>query len=190
MRIVTTPMCKKILEFAEVTNFKVNKFPDNEEGDLAILMSENKIKMNSLILKLNTFSQIRDSIIKVSKFSNKQVDINLKIDNIFSNYKIAKKWTDNEKKLMLKEINSKIKLKIYSKFLKDIAEDMGFQIISNNESYYDFIVFPDYFDRKYLNMIDNNENKIIKIPSHGNVSLDPIKRTELRYSIFEKLSNE
>ena len=58
MIVVTTPMCKKIVEWAGLTEFKVNKHPDEEEGDLAILLSESKVEMDSLAIKLNSFSQI------------------------------------------------------------------------------------------------------------------------------------
>ena len=39
-------------------DFKVNKHPDNEDGDFAILLSESKVKMDSLAIKINTFGQI------------------------------------------------------------------------------------------------------------------------------------
>ena len=60
MIIVTTPMCKKILELAGIKDFKVNVNVDNEKADLAILLSENKTKLPSLAIKLNTFSQIKE----------------------------------------------------------------------------------------------------------------------------------
>ena len=54
MRIVTTPMCEEILKIAGVSDYKVNKFPTKEDGDLAILLSESKADMESLYLKLNS----------------------------------------------------------------------------------------------------------------------------------------
>ena len=51
MIVVTTPMCKQIVEWAGLKKFKVNKFPDEEEGDFAILLSESKVKMDSLAIK-------------------------------------------------------------------------------------------------------------------------------------------
>ena len=36
MSVVTTPMCRQIVEWAGLKEFKVNKFPDEEEGDFAI----------------------------------------------------------------------------------------------------------------------------------------------------------
>ncbi len=42
MIVVTTPMCRQIVEWAGLDDFKVNRFPDEEEGDFAILLSESK----------------------------------------------------------------------------------------------------------------------------------------------------
>ena len=66
MIVVTTPMCKQIVEWAGLDDFKVNKHPDNEDGDFAILLSESKVKMDSLAIKINTFGQIKESIKIVS----------------------------------------------------------------------------------------------------------------------------
>ena len=54
MIIVTTPMCKQIVEWAGLNEFKVNKHPDKEEGDLAILLSESKVEMDSPVLGIHT----------------------------------------------------------------------------------------------------------------------------------------
>ena len=40
MIVVTTPMCRQIVEWAGLKDFKVNKHPDKEDGDFAILLSE------------------------------------------------------------------------------------------------------------------------------------------------------
>lgn len=176
MIIVTTPMCEGIVKFAGIKDYKVNKNPDNEKGDLAILLSENKVKMNSLNIKLNTFSQIKDSIIKVSKYSPNGVVSENEIDDIFSDYKLANKWLNKEKK-----IKTNKSVKVYSKFLKDIVEDIDFEIKNND---YDYIIVPDYLKDK-INSKDNE--KLIEIPTHSNVPLDPIERAELRYSILEKI---
>ncbi|MBO7211569.1 MAG: hypothetical protein J6V44_11270, partial [Methanobrevibacter sp.] len=66
MIVVTTPMCRQIVEWAGLKEFKVNKFPDEEDADFAILLSESKVKMDSLAIKLNTFGQIKESIKTVS----------------------------------------------------------------------------------------------------------------------------
>ena len=42
MKIVTTPMCEEIVKLAGIKDYVVNKFPDEEDGDLAILLSESK----------------------------------------------------------------------------------------------------------------------------------------------------
>ena len=54
----------KGIELVENVDYVVNKNPDEEEGDLAILLSESKVKMNCLAIKLNTPLQIFESIKK------------------------------------------------------------------------------------------------------------------------------
>ena len=199
MIIVTTPMCEKILEFAGISDYKVNKNPDKEEGDLAILLSESKVKMNSLSIKLNTFSQIKESIIKVSKLKGElgknetqfNDSILEDINDIFSKYPLANKWISDEKE-KLQEKNSKIRVKVYSEFLKDIVKDMGFSIIDSDDevSSFDYIVAPDYMNFVDSECENNSSCEIITIPTHNNVSKNPIKRAELRYSILNDLSNE
>ena len=222
MEIVTTPMCEKILEFAGISEYKVNKDPDKEQGDLAIILSESKVKMNSLNIKLNTFSQIKDSIIEVYRLKCDEPSCNYpiseeEIEYIFSQYSIANKWVSNEKK-ELQDKNYRIKVKVYSKFLQDIVEDMGFNIVSDDQSNFDYMVLPDYMnienigdtegtgniknigdtenienigDTEDTGDIDSNYNnyRIVSIPTHKNVSKDPIKRAELRYSILSNLKS-
>jgi hypothetical protein len=69
MKIITTPMCEEIVRLAGVSDYIVNKNPDEEDGDLAILLSESKVKMNSLAIKINTPSQVFESIKKVSEIA-------------------------------------------------------------------------------------------------------------------------
>jgi len=191
MIIVTTPMCEKILEFAGINDYKVNKNPDEEEGDLAILLSENKTQMNCLNIKLNTFLQIKESIIEVSKYnfheSREDTISDEGIREIFSSYSLANQWLDEVKKKEFQEKNSKIKIKVYSNFLKDIVEDMGFNIIDFDNEDFDYFVVPDYMKFDQKNNYSNINHKIINIPTHKNVSKDPIKRAELRYSILSNL---
>ncbi|ADC47798.1 hypothetical protein mru_1948 [Methanobrevibacter ruminantium M1] len=188
MIVVTTPMCKQIVEWAGLKEFKVNKFPDEEEGDLAILLSESKVKMNSLTLKLNTFSQIRESILKVSNycFEHDLTDHLLSdddIDDIFSSYdlKYANLGDDDFDKI--RESNSNKKVKVYSEFLKDIVLDIGALVVDEDYSY---VVYPDYLK----DIVDKNEDftdssiVFIEMPSHGKVSKNPLERTEERYSIL------
>ena len=90
MRIVTTPMCESILKYAGIEDYVVNKFPDKEDGDLAILLSESKTSLISLKIKLNTFKQIRNSIKIVSNFSNGGELSNKDVDEIFREYDVAR----------------------------------------------------------------------------------------------------
>lgn len=187
MKIVTTPMCEKILEFAGISDYKVNKNPDEENGDLAILLSESKTEMDSLSIKLNTFSQIKDSIIKVSKLNN---PLSFEeTENIFSEYSLAKEWIQEDRKKEFQKKNSNIKIKVYSKFIKDIVEDMGFFIVESDDtkSDFDYIIFPDYIDIDDLRN-NLNESTFISVPTHSNVPKDPIKRAEMRYSLLSDLN--
>ena len=178
MDIVTTPMCKKILEFAKIKDFKVNKHPDEESGDLAILLSESKTKMNSLKIKLNTFTQIKESILLVNEYSSQSLS-NEDLDEIFSNYYLANKWIRKDKDLCkFREYNSKIKVKVYSKFLLDIVKDLNFDIVVKD---YDYVIYPDYMEEK---VVKSENALLVQIPTHKNISLDPIERAQLRYFIL------
>ena len=73
MRIVTTPMCEEIVKLAGISDYVVNKHPDEEDGDLAILLSESKVKMDSLPIKLNTSRQVFESIKKVSEIAQNEL---------------------------------------------------------------------------------------------------------------------
>lgn len=181
MIIVTTPMCEKILELAGINKYKVNKNPDEEKGDLAILLSENKVNMNSLNIKLNTFSQIKDSIVEISKYSKNGKISEDKLESVFADYDIANDWLYKNQD-EIKNNNSKINVKVYSKFLKDIVEDLGFNIV---ESYYDYVIYPDYLENK----VKNENVKLVQIPTHNNVSKDPIERAQLRYFILLNIEN-
>lgn len=187
MVIVTTPMCERILELAGIRDFKVNVKPDNEAADFAIVLSENKTNLPSLAIKLNTFFQIKESIEKVSEYNrDEQIatgwgDL---LDNLYSDFDVATRWTDRYKRDHLKKINSGIRVKVYSNFIRDIVEDMGFNIVDNK---YDYIIFPDYLHIKK----DNSANyELVELPTHNNAPLNPIKRAEIRYSILEKITNK
>lgn len=171
MKIVTTPMCEEIVKLAGITDYAVNKMPDKEDGDLAILLSESKVDMDSLPIKLNTPSQIFESIKQVSKLcSNNLSDED--ILEFFNDYEFSRKYlTSNFKR--------DISIKVYSKFLKDIVLDMGFKIDSEN---FDYVVYPDYL----INNVVENEN-LVEIPSHKAISKNPFERIEVRYAILESL---
>ncbi|MCL2114989.1 MAG: hypothetical protein FWH29_02075 [Methanobrevibacter sp.] len=186
MFIVTTPMCKEILKLAKIKDFKVNVKVDNEKADLAILLSENKTKLPSLAIKLNTFSQIKESIRKVSKYNEDKAvatDLENILDNLYNNFDVANRWSDEHKRNKLQTINSQIKVKVYSKFIKDIVEDMGFNIVNQNP---DYVIFPDYLQ---LKIDEDADYVLVELPTHKNAPLNPIKRAEIRYSILEKISH-
>ena len=111
MRIVTTPMCEEVVRLAGINDYKVNKNPDLEDGDLAILLSESKVEMNSLAIKLNTPSQLFESIKEVSKLKNELSDA--EILEFFKNYNLCVKYLENHE-------NSHVKVKVYSNFLKEV----------------------------------------------------------------------
>lgn len=212
MIVVTTPMCKQIVEWAGLKEFKVNKFPDEEEGDFAILLSESKVKMDSLAIKINTFRQIKESIKTVSKafFEKNLIEKAIAdegIDSIFNDYKNDVEYAhldENEFNEIRKSNNDK-KVKVYSEFLKDIILDIGADVIDftydkngNDEDKandlgmdFDYLVYPDYLEEEVLKRenLKSNEFKVIKILSHNNISKDPILKAESRYAtLIEEMS--
>ena len=172
MRIVTTPMCEEIVKSAGASDYTVNKNPDLEEGDLDILLSESKVKMKSLPVKLNTPVQIFNSIMEVSELLDNKLSEN-EILEFFKDYKMCVKYLENHN-------NQHVKVKVYSNFLKDIILNMGFKISDED---YDYVIYPDYLKNK----ISNENHNLIEIPTHTNVDKNPFKRIEIRYSILEKL---
>ena len=205
MIVVTTPMCKQIVEWAGLKEFKVNKFPDEEEGDFAILLSESKVKMDSLAIKTNTFRQIKESIKTVSKalFEKNLIEKAIAdegIESIFNDYKDDVEYAlldENEFNEIRKSHNDK-KVKVYSEFLKDIILDIGADVIdftydkNGNDGDkandlgmdFDYLVYPDYLEEEVLKRenLKSNEFKVIKILSHNNISKDPILKAESRYA--------
>lgn len=171
MKIVTTPMCEEIVKLAGIKEYSVNKHPDEEEGDLAILLSESKVEMDSLAIKLNTPSQIFESIKEISNISQKKLS-DEEIQSFFDDYELCKKYLNSDFK---RDIN----VKVYSEFLKDMVLDIGFNIVSKD---FDYVVYPDYLKDK----VQESEN-LVEIPSHGDISKNPFERIEVRYSILEKL---
>ena len=131
MIVVTTPMCRQIVEWAGLDEFKVNKFPDEEEGDLAILLSESKVNMDSLAIKINTFAQIKESIKSVSDclFDKGLIEKSIEyeeIEVIFNDYKDLKYAVlDKDGFDEIRYSNKGKKVKVYSEFLKDIVSDIG-----------------------------------------------------------------
>ena len=171
MKVITTPMCEEIVRLAGITEYTVNKFPDEEEGDLAIVLSESKVEMESISIKINTPSQIFESIKKLSKLAGKELSDG-EITEFFNNYNLCKKYLNSNFK---QDIN----VKVYSEFLKDIVNDVGFNIVSDN---YEHVIYPDYLKDK----VEESEN-LVEIPSHNDISKNPFEKAELRYGILENL---
>lgn len=196
--MVTTPMCQEILRLAGVKKFRVTKSHDYRDADVAIVLSETKLNESVphgsipstrfIKLKLNTFTQIEQSIKRIS------IALGTEIQNEDLNGRL--KWSrENLEALRLgngsTNDNRKIKVKVHSNFLKEIADDLGFMIIKEDdyeEDDYDFLVYPDYMKDKIKDEIDLAGERAVELPSHKNAPLDPIKRAEMRYKILmEKL---
>ncbi len=161
LKVVTTPMCEEIVKLAGISNYAVNKAPDSVGADIAVVLSETTLSTESIKIKLNTFSQIKESIELLSE----------RFETSPLNYEI--------KEIKCTQKNRKIKVKVYSNFLKEIVKDMGFNVVDKD---YNFVVYPDYMKENVVN--ENVET--IEIPSHKNVPLSAIKRAEMRYNILEK----
>ncbi len=170
MKIVTTPMCEELVKLVGIKNYNVNKHPTKDDGDLAILLSESKVEIDSIPIKVNSSAQIFESIKKID-FDNHLTD--KEILSFFDSYPLAKKYLNSN-------IQNNIHIKVYSNFLKDTVESMGFIIDDKN---YDYVVYPDYLEDK----VKNETKTLIKISSHNFVSKNPFLRLEKRYEILEKL---
>ena len=171
MKIITTPMCEEIVKLAGISDYIINKHPDDENGDLAIVLSESKVEMDSLPIKLNTPVQVFESIKKVSKVAQNELS-DEEINSFFEDYELSSKYLNSHFK---RDIN----VKVYSEFLKDIVSDIGFNIVSDDFKY---VIYPDYLK----NTVVESDN-LVEIPSHGFVSKNPFERIEVRYSILENL---
>ena len=164
-------MCEEIVRLAGITDYIINKFPDEEDGDLAIVLSESKVKMDSLAIKINTPSQIFESIKEVSKLTGNELSDD-EIMGFFSDYELCRKYLNSH-------TSHDIDVKVYSEFLKDIVNDIGFNIVSDN---FKHVIYPDYLKDK-VTEVDN----LVEIPSHNDISKNPFKKAELRYAILENL---
>ena len=171
MKIITTPMCEQIVKLAGIDDYTIDKNPDNHKGDLAIVLSESNVKMDSISIKINTASQIFESLKKISTLTNHTLTDD-EARAFFKDYPLCLKYLDNDFK---RDVN----VKVYSKFLSDIVEDMGFNIDLNN---FDYVIYPDYLKDE----VSECEN-LLEIASHDSVSKNPFKKAELRYSILETL---
>ncbi len=169
MKIVTTPMCKDVLKLAGIMEFYTNSDPDSTEADIAVVLSETDTTMKSIKIKLNTFTQIQKSVETLQEIFGVDPD---ELDFDINNY------TKFDRSL-----NRNIKVKVYSNFLKDIVDDLGFTIVYDDP---DYLVYPDYLRNVLLDEIITLGDRAVEIPSHKNTPRNPIKRAETRYKLLEK----
>lgn len=170
MKIVTTPMCEEILKLAGLKEYQISLNPDSTAADIAVVLSETNTDIKSIKLKLNTFKQIQDSV--------DVVRTNLGSESLKEESTIPlPSWDKTE--------NRNIKVKVYSNFLKDIVEDMGYTVVNGNE-YHDYLVYPDYIRDEILGELDSMDENYVEIASHKNSPINPVKRAELRYKLLEK----
>jgi len=171
MKIVTTPMCEEIVKLAGISDYAVNKFPDKKDGDFAILLSESKVELESLPIKINTPKQVFESIKKVSEIEGSALS-DEEILAFFDDYNLAKKY-------LCSDFKRDVTVKVYSEFLKDIVLDVGFGIDAEN---FDYVIYPDYLRDE----VAETEN-LVEIPSHNDISKNPFEKIEVRYAILENL---
>ena len=164
-------MCEEIVRLAGIRDYAVNKFPKKSDGDLAILLSESKVEMDAVQIKINTSTQIFESIKEISSLAGNELD-DEEILPYFDGYELCRKYLNSDFK-------RDTKVKVYSEFLKDIVSDVGFDIVSDN---FDFVVYPDYLKDKVI-----ESDNLVEIPSHNGISKNPFEKAELRYGILENL---
>ncbi|WP_455645330.1 hypothetical protein [Methanosphaera sp.] len=167
MKIITTPMCEDALKIAGIQEYSVVKPNEIKDADIAVLLSETKSDIPTIAIKLNTYTQLYESIhILENKF-----DTSANVDEM---EKITELINTNKNK---QSSRKNTKVKVYSNFLRDTVSDMGYTI---SDIDYDFIVLPDFMNKK----LDDND-KVIIIPSHKNVSKNIIQRIKERYELLE-----
>lgn len=168
MKIITTPMCEDVLRISGIEDYEVVSPDQIRDADIAILLSETKSDIPKLSIKLNTFTQIYESILEIQNRFNTRIDeeeVKIILDLI----------DENDEK---KDNRKNTKVKVYSNFLRDIILDMGFTIDDD----YDYIIMPDYWDDS-----DNcDEEDCVVIPSHKNVSKNIVERAKSRYDLLER----
>ena len=169
MKIVTTPMCEDVLNLAGIKEFDVNSDPDSTDSDIAVVLSETNTIMKSVKVKLNTFTQIKNSVEMLRDMFETDVIEYDPQDYILSESN--------------RSLNRKIKVKVYSNFLKDIVNDLGFTLVTGNHHY---LVYPDYIKNKLFDEIITMGDRAVEVPSHKNAPKNPLKRAEIRYKLLEK----
>ena len=167
MKIITTPMCEDVLRLAGVKEYSVVKPDRIEDADVAVLLSETQSDIPKVSVKLNTYTQLYDSILNVSKEFNGNVD-----EEKLS--EIRKYISSNDRK---KDYRQSTKVKVYSNFLKDTILDMGFSVVEED---YDFIVVPDYMRVDF-----DMDEKVVVVASHKNVKKAILERINERYEYLE-----
>jgi len=178
MKIFTTPMCKEVVRLAGVSEYTVVTDNNFEDSDLAIVLSETDTNVTSIKIKLNTFKQIYASINQISSaLGTKKLDMG-PIKKDYSAYLNPERKVLDERK--------EIKVKVYSNFIRDIVEDMGFTLVTEKP---DFLVFPDYLkeDLKHNSLmeIDFMGKRALELPSHKNTPKNPLERAKMRYHMLE-----
>jgi segregation and condensation protein B len=169
MKIVTTPMCEDVLNLAGIKEFDVNSDPDSTDSDIAVILSETNTIMKSVKVKLNTFTQIKNSVEMLRDMFETDIVEYDPQDYIFSEFN--------------RSVNRKIKVKVYSNFLKDIVNDLGFTLVTGNHHY---LVYPDYIKNELFDEIITMGDRAVEVPSHKNAPKNPLKRAEIRYKLLEK----
>ena len=178
MKILTTPMCQEVVRLAGVLEYTVVLDYNFEGADLAIVLSETNTNVPSIKLKLNTFKQIYSSIDHISNIlGTKKLDMgSIKKDYLA--------FTNPEKKVLNER--KKIKVKVYSNFIREIVEDMGFTLVEEKP---DYLVFPDYLkedlNHNSLTEIDFMGKRALELPSHKNTPKNPLERAKMRYHMLE-----
>lgn len=167
MKIITTPMCEDVLRLAGVKEYFVVKPDKIEDADVAVLLSETKSDIPKVSVKLNTYTQLYDSILNVCKEFNGNVDEE-------KLWEIKKYISSNDRK---KDYRQSTKVKVYSNFLKDTILDMGFSVVEED---YDFIVVPDYMRVDF-----DMDEKVVVVASHKNVKKAILERINERYEYLE-----
>ena len=175
MHIYTSPMCQEVVRLAGVSTYTVKKNNNFDGADLAIVLSETVTEVPAIKVKLNTFKQIFDSVDFISNhLGTEKLDMGDWESVYLSHIRPAKGKIDERKK---------IKVKVYSNFLKEIVADMGFTLVEDQA---DFMVYPDYLRKKISTEIEAAGDMAIEIPSHKNAPIDPLERAHMRYNILEK----
>jgi len=193
LEIVTTPMCQEILRLAGLPKFRVTKDFDYRNADVAVVLSETMAdgshenpKTRFIKLKLNTFSQIEQSVKRISNFFGTEIlheDLNGRLTWSKENLGALRQANGNMKEAKgAMNQNRKIKVKVYSNFITEIIDDLGLTAVKGND--YDFLVYPDYLRDQINEEIEYAGERAIELPSHKNAPLNPIERAEVRYKIL------